>query len=386
MNSYRGGVGLGAIGPPPLAPIEDTTARTRCGYPPNEVVQSLQKALQETGAYSTGRAFHFAADLICSGGIQVFIRLLWDYALLHVGIASPRIFVYLRQRIQDIDAFLKKYPEDVLFGSEEFQIRVGEILLVLRETPRRSIVPWPKVGPETHDEGWLRGAITEIVTETAVVRKVWRPEGDLGILRAAGSQLCRALSEGSTERALFWIKWLLEEEVATRKARKGAALSTVERGPATLSSKQRTDVSFFILELFCETYAELAAKGLVRMHEEFQTLTELWRNSPKGLSAGAKKQILVIIVQILAEVPRWKVPAATALIQDPVFISRAIKQVPKFFKEVLAYDAPKQPHLLRKLFKSRGTPAAPKPKGGDLVDDKATALDRALAEYFGGAL
>ena len=121
------------------------------------------------------------------------------------------------------------------------------------------------------------------------------------------------------------------------------------------------------------------------MHEEFQALVDLWRNSPKGLSAGAKKQILVILVQILAEVPKWKVPAAAALIQDPVFISRAIKQVPKFFKEVLAYDPPKQPHLLRKLFKSRST-AAPKPKGAEVADDKATALDKALAEYFGGAL
>ncbi len=387
MNSYRGSVGLNTIVPFDFSSAnqEDANPRTRSGYKPNEVVVSLTKAMGEAGVQSTGRVLHFAADLVCSGGIDTLYRVLWDFALTHIGIASPRVFVYLRKRTKELDDLLKRLPDDVAYASEEFQVRVGEMILVLREAPRRTIVTWPKVGHETHEESWLRATIAELVTETAAVRRVWRPEGDMGILRTAGSQLCRAIGEGSTEKALFWVKWLLEEEVLTRKAQKGAALSTIDRGPANLSSKARRDVSFFVLHLYGEIYKELAAKGSLRMHEEFQALIDLWGSPPKGLGASAKKQILALLTQILTEVPRWKVPAATALIADPVFMSRAVTQVPRFFKEVLAAPPVKQAHLLAKLFKSRGVDkgAVKKAKAADAAADKNAAMEAALAAYFG---
>lgn len=396
MNTYRGGVGLSgggsgsAVAMTPLigAAQEDTTPRTRCGYKPNEVVASFQKALLEAGAYSTGRSLHFAADLACSGGTSVLFRLLWDYALTHIGIASPRVFVYLRQRIAEVDAVLKRLPDEVAVSQEDFQKRIGELVVVLREAPRRTIVAWPKVGSETHEGGWMRATLVEAVTETAAVRIVWRPEGDQGILRTAGNHLCKAIGEGSTEKALFWVKWLLEEEVITRKEMKGASLSTIDRGPAGLSSRQRRDVSFFVLQLYSEIYKELAARGVLRMNEEFNALVGLWSNPPKGLGATAKKQILALLTQILCEVPRWKVPAAPALISDPIYISNAVKQVPKFFGEVLAHAPVKQPHLLLKHFKSKGVndATAKKAKAADAASDKASAMDAALAAYFGGAL
>ena len=115
----------------------------------------------------------------------------------------------------------------------------------------------------------------------------------------------------------------------------------------------------------------------------------LWCSPPKGLGATAKKQVLALLTQILCEVPRWKVPAAPPLIADPIFISNAVKQVPKFFGEVLAYAPVKQPHLLLKYFKTRGAVdagSAKKAKAADAVSDKMSAMDAALAAYFGGAL
>ena len=359
--------------------------RTRCGYIPHEVVQGFQKAICEAGTFSTGRVLHFAADIVASGGISILVKLLWEYALLHIGIASPRIFVYLKQRLTDIDELTKRLPDEALWTTEDFQIRIGEIILVLREAPTRSIMPWPKVGPETHEESWIRGAITDPVTETAVVRKVWRPEGDMPLLRTAGAQLCKAINDGSTEKALFWLKWLLEEEVMTRKYDK-SVLSTSQRGPANLTMRQRTDVSFFVIHLYAEMYKEFAAKQLVRMNEEFQTLLDMWKVPPKGVAGSARKQILVVLTQILSEVPRWKVPAAPTLIKDPVFLSRAVTQTPKFFKEVLAYAAPANQNVLVKYFtKGKSTVEAKvvvKAKQKDAAEEKMSALDQALDDYF----
>ena len=373
-----------AVVPYSFTPPVEEPVRTRCGYTPAEVIQSLTKLLGEAGALSSGRVLHFTADLVCSGGYNSFSRTIWEYALTHVGIASPRIFVYLKQRTNDILEMLKTLPDETAYLTEEFQIRVGELVLVTRDAPTRSLVPWPKVGAETHDEGWIRAIKTDIVTESAALRIVWKPEGDMGILRTAGAHLCRAIADGSVDKALFWIKWLLEEESIVFKIQKGTTLSTIERGPAGLSTKARRDVVFFILHLYSEIYKELATKNLIRMHEEFQTLIDLIRNPPKGLNA--KRHILVILTQILADVPKWKVPAAQPLIKDPVYLARAVRMVPKFFQEVLKYDSPKRQGELAKALKNKGG-AVPKPKVKDKSQgalSQIEAFDKAMEAYMNG--
>lgn len=343
------------------------TPRTRCGYIPSELIKSFEKVLTESGTVATGKALHYATDMVCSGAFSILIPAIWNHAIIHVGLASPRIIVYLKKRLAEIDEMIKKLPDETLYATEEFQIRIGELILVLRDAPTRSVVSWPKVGPETHNEGWLKAAAS--ATESAVVRKVWRPEGDTAVLRTAGSELCKAITDGSTEKALFWVKWLFEEEGRIKKDVKGASLTTVDRG-----GKKASGTGGFIINLYGEIYKELAAKQLVRMHEEFQALMNTWRTPDVGLGS-AKKYILVLMTQILCEVPRWKVPAAPSLIKDPVAMSRAIREVPKFFREVLAYDPVRVPIL--KGFKVK----AEKAKKVETVN-QMDAFDRALEAYF----
>ena len=359
---------------------EEEKPRTRCGYEPPEAMRAFEKSLKETGIVGTGRALHFAADIVCSGGIDSFVRSIWDYSISHVGLASPRIFVYLKRRIDEVQEMLKRLPDEEAYKTEEFQVRIGELVLVLRDAPSRTVIGWPRVGPETHLEGWIRAAAS--APETVVLRKVWRAEGDSPLLRTVGAELCKAITDASIEKALFWIKWLFEEEAKMRKEVKGSTLSTYDRG--TAGSKQKGGIAFFILALYGEIYRELAAKQLVRMHEEFQALIDLWRSGDKHIQGGARKQILTVLTQILCEVPRWKVPAAPALIKDPVAMSQAIRQVPKFFREVVAYDPPRGVLALAKAFKTRGKveSKAVKAKKGEAVVDKMDAFDKALEDYF----
>ena len=360
---------------------EEEKPRTRCGYEPADSIRAFEKALIETGAIGTGRALHFAADIVCSGGIDSFIRSIWDFSISHVGLASPRIFVYLKKRIEEVQEMLKRLPDEEAYKSEEFQVRIGELVLVLKDAPSRTVIGWPKVGVETHTEGWIRAAAA--APETAVLRQVWRAEGDASILRTVGAEMCKAITDGSIEKALFWIKWLFEEDAKVRKEVKGASISTYDRSLS--GSKQKGGIAFFILALYTEIYKELAGKQLVRMHEEFKTLIDLWRSGDKHIQGGARKQILTILTQILCEVPRWKVPAAPTLIKDPVAMSQAIRQVPKFFREVIAYDPPSGMVALIKGFKTRGkvdSKVVAKTKKGDAAELKLDAFDRALEDYF----
>ena len=359
--------------------------RTRCGYIPNESLRSFEKALCQTGVVAAGRALHFGADVACSGGLDCLIRSLWEYAICHIGIASPRIFVYLKRRAEEIQAMMRTLPDEQAYRMEEFQIRVGEMVLTLREAPARTVTAWPKVGPETHVEGWLRTVAT--APETEVVRRVWKAGGDMDVLRIVGAEICKAVGDGSTEKALFWVKWLFEEEVRIKKEVRGGTLTTVDRGGGTgKGGAGGKGVGFFVLGLYAETYKELMARGTVRMHEEFQTLLDLWRNGDKRVQGGAKKQILTVLTQILCEVPRWKVPAAPALIKDPVALTTTIRQVPQFFREVLAYDPPQAGAAVVKAFKARGkvdAKATAKAKKGEGMAAKMDAFDAALEAYFG---
>jgi hypothetical protein len=349
---------------------------TRCGYKPSDSLRAFEKALLESGAVATGKTLHFSADIVCSGGYEIWVKSIWDYAISHVGVASPRIFVYLSKRFRELDALFKQYPDETLYGTNEFHTRISEILMVLREVPRRSKVAWPKVGPETHRDGWLRTASS--AADTAVLRRVWKAEGDLSSLRIAGAELLQAITEGSTEKTLFWMRWLFEEEALMKKATKGACMTSIGRGPA--SSKE---IGSFIAELFTESYKDYKQRSILRMDEEFQVLGRLWEGADTRISPSARKSILCIMAQILCEVPRWKVAAAPALIKDPVQVSRAVTQSTKFFNEVLAHPAVANATKVQKLFRCKGE-ADKKKKVTSAVDAKLSAYEAAMESWMNG--
>jgi hypothetical protein len=313
---------------------QEKEIRSRSGYLPRELLKAFQTAMNESGVMATGRALHFSADLVCSGGYDVWVRAIWEFAIEHIGIGSPRIFVYLKKRIGELDGLISRLDEETLYKDEEFQTRVAEIIFVIRECPRRSRTAWPKVGPETHRDGWLK-AVSTNATETEVVRRVFKSGSDMFPLHAASCELLKAISDGATERCMFWVRWVLDEDHRLRKENKGSGLSTLDRGPPSLRGKNKSEACYYIQQLFAEAYKDYAGKQMIRMSEEFQALIDLFRGSDPRISAKGRKDILALMAQILCEVPRWKVPAAPALIKDPVTLSRTISQSGNFFKEVL---------------------------------------------------
>jgi hypothetical protein len=323
----------------PKAPeIEDTTLRTRSGYLVIDAVRSFKVALEQSGAQSAGKSLHYTADLICSGCYELWQKLLWEYILDHVGIASPRIFWFLKRRFQDLDTAWAKLPAEQFYKTVEYQKAIAESLLVLRSCPRRPALKMPKVAPECHNEEWVRGA-TSTAAPSAAVGRVYRGSHDLMILRRVGDEFAKACSDGATEKAFFWMKWLFEEDARLKKDN-GGSLTTMERGPAQWNSKQRSHVGFYISSLLMEIYKDLAAKTGLRMHEEFQAILQLYNYPDKRLTGKRRVDLLCLAIQIVCEVPRWKVPAAPALVKDPVALERAVGHAESFFREVLAFEPP----------------------------------------------
>jgi hypothetical protein len=349
--------------------------RTRCGYIPSECIQMFEKNLMDSGGVAIGKSLHFGIDLICSGGYMSFFKIIWNYSLNHINIGSLRIFMYLKKRMSELDELIKIYPDETLYNNLDFQSKIAEIILVLHDAPKFPKLVWPKVGSETHDETWIK-SIT-VSTETDIINRVWKREGDLSILKIIGNNICNSLSEHSLERALFWMKWGFEEESKAKKENSKASLSTIDRGNG---GKTKNDIGYFYLELFVEYYKELARKDQIRMNEEFLAIVQLFRNQDSRITNSFKKNLLGLCARILCEVPRWKVPAASPLIKDPLVLSRTVSQSPKFFVEILKYPSVTSKNL-EKMLKNKGKIEK---KGSKKItmEEQFAAFDAAMEKYM----
>ena len=350
---------------------EDTRPRTRCGYLVPEAYACYEKALGEVGASASGKAIHFAADLICSGGLDIWIRGAYSYAVQHVNLANPRIFVYLKQKITALDAKSDKLAQESFYAHPDVQAAITETVLVLQLCPKRAKIVWPKIEENTKAAGWLRGVAGS--PETRVTRATWSPESDTPPMYLVANEICKGVQEAAQARVLFWIRWLLDEDSRLRKEKH--SLSTKERGPDVLSQKGRTDVGFFIAELLFNIYKELAAAG-IRMHEEFRELYNLYRCSEKRMAASLRRDCLGLMALICCEVPRWKIPASQTLVADPMRLARAVAQAGNFFKEVLVN--PMKTHI-----KANMTKAKKEKKPGKVTEKekKTIAEDEHFSEY-----
>ncbi len=314
---------------------------SRKGYFLKDLARNYQQCLGEAGPVSAGKLLHYTADMIASGGLQLWQKLCWDYAFDHIGVASPRIFHFLQKRFRELNELSVKLSQEAFCRKPDIQQQIMEIPLILQTAPKKSKPKIPTISQDTHEnEQWLRSVLRS--SNKLAVRKVWSHSSDQDQMLHAGNEMVYAITEGATERALFWAKWLIEEDVIYKK-KLGAGLTTMERGPSQLPPKQKTAVGYYLINILAEVYKEFAEKGMVRMHEEFQALLDIYRATDFKISQRRKMDTMAVMIQILTDVPKWKIPAAPSLVSDQTQLNRATSQAPAFFEEVLRLPIPPKP-------------------------------------------
>jgi hypothetical protein len=312
---------------------EKPLVRTRFGYEARDCVQSLQQVLSQTGPAATGKALHFSADIICSGGFEIWIRLIWSYVFQHAHLTSLRIFVYLQERTKELEDRLNCLDMEELYRNPAFQQRIAEVILIVQTLPKQGKITWPKVPEDTHSGEWIK--TIPVPRESEAVRKVWSPQHDQPILNFIGNQILAACEEVNIEKALFWLKWIFDEDKRIRLENNGYSLTTQRRSGGGSIKIDKNEIGYYIAAILVEGYKDLARRGIVRMHEEFQALLDLWKGKQKRLSSRQRQECLAIMILVISEVPRWKVPAAQPLVKDATVMSRAVKESVRFFQEIL---------------------------------------------------
>lgn len=355
------------------APTQDDDTpqnlRTRMGYLASDCLKSMENSLGDISTTSMGRVLHFTADVVCSGGFQLWQRFCYEYALDHIGLASIRIFYYLRARFRELEAEFNRLPDEDFYVAPAIQRRIAEIMIVLQHSPRRGKAKMPAVPTETHkNASWLQNA--KRAPTIGGVQRLFNRSTDQVELLVAAQEMIHSCTEGAIERALFWMKWALEEDAVLRKDGLGGLTST-DRG----GFKGRASVVYFLMVACVEAYKELAGRQLIRMNEEVQAIIELFKSTTSPLTGRRKIDLLVLLLQVLVEVPKWRNPVAQPVTRDPGFLERATGQVHTFFAEVLSKPAPRK--TIRRV-------AAPrKKKGANPLEMQLNAFDAAIMNFYG---
>jgi hypothetical protein len=349
---------------------------SRRGYVLKDLARAFVQNLGDAGPMASGKLLHYTADMITSGGLLLWQKLCWEYAYDHIGVGSPRIFHYLLRKFKEVNEKSARLAFQLFCESKEVQQLAAEVSLILQGCPKKSKAKMPSVPIESHDnENWLRSVLR--TTDKAAVRKVWKRDGDMEPMLHAGNEMVYAITEGATERALFWVKWLIEED-ALMKKKHNSGLTTVERGPPTLKTPQRTSMGYYILSILAEVYKEFAEKGMVRMHEEFQSLLDIYRTPDRPQKQ--KMDTIALMVHLLTDVPKWKVPAAPSLVPDPTKLERMVTQSESFFREVLALPLP------AKLLPAKVTGLKQKkpkePSKDDQLRQRLDLIDQAAMSFY----
>lgn len=361
-----------------MEPAAEEEIRSRSGYTIEDLIRNFRACLEQSGAEAAAKSLHFSADIICSGCFQYWQRCLWDYVYDHVGLASPRIFHFLKGRFEDLQKAYDKLPAEQFYRIAEYQKSIAECVLLVRACPRRPPFKMPRVPPETHTGEWVR-ASTGSASPSLVVGRVFRQGTDMPILRAVGNEFAKCCGDGNTEKALFWLKWLHEEEAWLKKHKEGQ-LSTADRGPVQWPQKQRAHVGFYLAALLGEIYKDLRTKSGLRMDEETRSLIHLYAYPNKLLSQKRRFETLCLLAQLMCEVPKWKVPAAPSLVKDPLALQRAVSHAESFFREVLAFDAPAG-DVEKAIKKALAKASAAKTKVLTEKQKKELAIQEQLAMY-----
>lgn len=351
---------------------------SRKGYKLKDLAKSFIQSLSETGPVASGKLIHFTSDIVCSGGLQLWEKLCWDYAFEHIGVASPRIFHFLHRKFRELNELSAKMPFEGFCRKKEIQEQLAEIVLILQDCPKKTKPKMPSVPPDTHEnETWLRSVLR--TTDKKTVRKVFQQNIDMEQLLHAGNEMVYAIQEGATERALFWVKWLLEEDAITRKSF-GSGLTNIERGPAHLKPAQKTSVGFYIIAILAEVYKEFAEKAMIRMHEEFQALLDIYRSVDFKITQRRKLDTIILMVQILTDVPKWKVPAAPTLVPDQTKLQRMVSQSETFFREVLMFPLPKK--LLPPTVTGLKQKKVKEPSKQEKLEQQLSMLDQVTMNFY----
>jgi hypothetical protein len=339
--------------------------QTLCGYELADVRRALRDAIDRREQRTACRwTAEFVATPGAVGSLWAACWLAWAAA---AGGPSPTLPILLRQSWGKVAEMAHGYGGDWTAFRNDPQVRAEatEIVTRLLGLPRQTPVVWPTKELVLYDVSMLQTAPVPAAADGPAVMRVWQRGDDALEFRLMAGRWIDALERGDLRVALSAVAWTMMP--TTLKEHKCA-----ERGPATLTAKQRACPIWFWLEIGRALLLSKSAehppihRGWPTMHT---AIAEAFRLHYKRWTAADRMRMLLAwILQIRATC----LPHLPSLWEAPA-LQLSLTEIDLPYKEIAAELA--GPDLAIRPGPAGGAGTAAKP-----VDEKKARMARAEAK------
>jgi hypothetical protein len=272
---------------------------TICGYGLADVRRSLRDAIDRRDRRAANR---WTAELVATPGA---IGSLWaSYWLAWAAAqAGPTIPILLRQMWGSATELAAEHLGPTGEGwaafrnDPEVRALTAEATSRLLSQPRQSPVVWPTKEIVLYDVSVMRDAAPPPAADGPVVLRAWRRDEDSMELRMMAGRFLAALEAGDIRSALSAIAWTMLPQAQQALP---MPLKIGERGPGTLTAKQRACPIWFWLEIG-RSYLTFR-EGLHRGWPTFHTaVAEAFRlNYKRWTAVDRLRVVLAWVLQLRA--------------------------------------------------------------------------------------
>jgi len=276
---------------------------TICGYELGDVRRSLRDAIDRVDRRAANR---WTAELVVTpaavGSLWSVFWVAWACNLGPGGASasaaggpSPTLAILLRQTWDQITAAATAYAGDWPAFRNDPQVRgvAAEMMMRLLTQPRQTPVVWPTKEVILYDVSAMRETPVPAAADSAVVLSVWHRIEDALELRLMAGRFLAAVERGDLRMALSAVAWTMMPTAVT-------SLKAMERGPASLTAKQRASPLWFWLEVgavYLSARSHLH-RGWITAH---RAIVEACKTHYKRWSAADRMRILLAwVLQIRA--------------------------------------------------------------------------------------
>jgi hypothetical protein len=273
------------------------TTPTICGYELADVRRSLRDAIDRRDRRV---AFRWAAELVATpGAVGSLWAACWLAWATITGSASPTLPILLRQDWEKMTTYAHAHGGDWIAFRNDPPVRAlaAEITTRLLTQTRQTPVIWPAKELVLYDIGTFRESPVPAAADGPIAMRVWQRGEDALDVRILAGYWLAAIQRGDLRAALSVVAWTM---MTPSQQGAPAPLKFAERGPSSLTAKQRASPLWFWLEMGRALLLSQAGlhRGWNTMHN---AVAEAFRiHFKRWTSAERMRVLLAWIIQVRA--------------------------------------------------------------------------------------
>ena len=295
-----------------------------------ELLKSLKDEKREEGCY-------WSAELICGGNILELWEIVILYLSKYIHIGNPKLPIYISNCV---DKF-KKIMNDNYIGDDlairnnnSFRQLFCEIIVILIESSRKTpLCESNKVSQLDFDVSNIGSKLK--APNINYIKPLFK-EGDTKEVYIALNELYYNISdEKNNVMACYWIEWLIEFDIRTRKQKKKYLCE--RRSYIPVKQEDQINIIWIIWDVFFD---------IAKTNMDKKILNSLLNIFCLRFSKGIPKKrkfIFYYIISLFTE----RVNYNTSLIKDITIVNKIKENINKIYKEIKKNEiSPKVDYLL----------------------------------------